>query len=60
MDYTLYHAANELTIDFPWIGRWLGVLESWSVLVLAIATFALWLRSLAFARDDNQSVRQKS
>ena len=24
------------------------------------ATFALWLRSLAFARDDNQSVRQKS
>src|SRR5438093_10677092 len=24
------------------------------------ATFALWLRSLAFARDANQSVRQKS
>jgi undecaprenyl-diphosphatase len=49
MDYTLYHAANELTIDFPWIGRGLGVLESWSVLVLAIATFALWL----FARPGS-------
>lgn len=49
MDYTLYHAANELTIDYSWIGRGLSVLESWSVVVLAGATFALWL----FARPGS-------
>jgi undecaprenyl-diphosphatase len=49
MDYSLYHAANELTIDYSWLGRGLSVLESWSVVVLAVATFALWL----FARPGS-------
>lgn len=49
MDYSVYHAANELTIDYSWLGRGLSVLESWSVVVLAVATFALWL----FARPGS-------
>jgi undecaprenyl-diphosphatase len=43
MDWTLYHALNELMLDDPWIGRALSALESWSVPLLAAATFALWL-----------------
>lgn len=49
MDYSIYHAANELTIDYSWLGRWLGGFESWSVPLLAAATFALWL----FARPGS-------
>ena len=43
MDWTLYHAVNELMLDDPWVGRALSGLESWSVPLLAAATFALWL-----------------
>ena len=43
MDWTLYHALNELMLDDPWIGRGLSALESWSVPLLAVMTFALWL-----------------
>jgi undecaprenyl-diphosphatase len=43
MDWTLYHAVNELVLDDSWIGRALSALESWSVPLLAAATFALWL-----------------
>ena len=43
MDWTLYHAVNELMLDDPWVGRALSALESWSVPLLAAATFALWL-----------------
>ena len=43
MDWTLYHAVNEFMLDDPWIARALSALESWSVPLLAAATFALWL-----------------
>ena len=43
MDYTLFHAVNELVLDDSWIGRALSALESWSIPLLAAATFALWL-----------------
>jgi undecaprenyl-diphosphatase len=49
MDWTLYHAVNELVLDDSWIGRSLSVLESWSVSLLAVTTFALWL----FARPGS-------
>jgi undecaprenyl-diphosphatase len=49
MDWTLYHAVNELVLDDSWIGRSLSVLESWSVSLLAVSTFALWL----FARPGS-------
>jgi undecaprenyl-diphosphatase len=49
MDYRLYHAVNELMLDYPWIGRGLGAVESWSVPLLAVATLALWL----FARPGS-------
>ena len=49
MDYRLYHAVNEFVFDYSWIGRGFGVIESWSVPLLAVATFALWL----FARPGS-------
>jgi len=49
MDYTVYHALNELVLDDSWIGRSLSALESWSIPLLAAATFALWL----FARPGS-------
>jgi undecaprenyl-diphosphatase len=49
VDWTLYHAVNELVLDDSWIGRSLSVLESWSVSLLAVSTFALWL----FARPGS-------
>lgn len=49
MDYSVYHAVNELTIDYSWLGRAFSDVESWSVLLLAVATFALWL----FARPGS-------
>ena len=42
MDYRLYHAINQFVFEHDWLGRALGVLETWAVPVLAIATFGLW------------------
>jgi undecaprenyl-diphosphatase len=49
MDYPLYHAVNELVVDYSWIGRAFNLVESWSVPLLVAATFALWL----FARPGS-------
>jgi len=49
MDYRVYQAVNELVVDYSWIGRATSVVESWSVPLLAAATFALWL----FARPGS-------
>lgn len=43
MDYSLYHAINEFVADHAWLGRFLAVVETWAVPLLALATFALWL-----------------
>lgn len=43
MDYRLYHAINEFVLDHAWLGRLLGVVETWAVPLLAVATFGLWL-----------------
>lgn len=49
MDYTVYHAVNELVLDDSWIGRAFNFVESWSIVFLAATTFALWL----FARPGS-------
>jgi undecaprenyl-diphosphatase len=49
MDYPLYHAVNELVVDYSWIGRAFNLVESWSVPLLVAATFGLWL----FARPGS-------
>jgi undecaprenyl-diphosphatase len=49
VDYPLYHAVNELVVDYSWIGRAFNLVESWSVPLLVAATFALWL----FARPGS-------
>ena len=42
MDYSLYHAINELARQHPWIGNASAALESWAIPVFALATAALW------------------
>lgn len=43
MDYRLYHAINAFVAHHSWLGQDLSAIESWSVPVIAVATFALWL-----------------
>jgi undecaprenyl-diphosphatase len=43
VDYRAYHSINVFVYQHAWLGRGLGVLETWAVPVIAIATFALWL-----------------
>jgi undecaprenyl-diphosphatase len=43
VDYRIYHAVNLFVFHHAWLGRGLADLESWSVPVVAAATFALWL-----------------
>jgi undecaprenyl-diphosphatase len=43
MDYRVYHGINRFVFDHDWLGRGLGVAETWAVPVLAAATFGLWL-----------------
>ena len=43
MDYRLYHAINTFVAHHSWLGQGLSAIESWSVPVIAVATFTLWL-----------------
>jgi membrane-associated phospholipid phosphatase len=43
MDYRLYHAINTFVAHHSWLGDGLSAIENWSVPVIAVATFALWL-----------------
>ena len=43
MDYRLYHAINQFVASHDWLGRILGVIETWAVPIFALATMALWL-----------------
>jgi undecaprenyl-diphosphatase len=43
MDYRLYHGINRFVFEHDWLGRALGAIETWAVLVFAVATFGLWL-----------------
>jgi undecaprenyl-diphosphatase len=43
MDYRAYHAVNQLVYHHSWLGRGSNFLETWAVLALAVATFALWV-----------------
>jgi undecaprenyl-diphosphatase len=43
MDYRVYHAVNRFVFHHAWLGRALADIEKWAVLVVAVATFALWL-----------------
>ena len=43
MDYRLYHSINEIAEHHPWLGHVAATLETWSIPLVAGATFALWL-----------------
>jgi membrane-associated phospholipid phosphatase len=43
LDYRLYHWINELAQQHRWLGHTAATLESWSIPLFAVATFALWL-----------------
>ncbi|MHB8643174.1 MAG: phosphatase PAP2 family protein [Gaiellaceae bacterium] len=43
MDYRIYHAVNEFVADHAWLGRATNAFETWSVPLLGIAVFGLWL-----------------
>jgi undecaprenyl-diphosphatase len=43
MDFRVYHAVNRFVFHHAWLGRALADIEKWAVLVVAVATFALWL-----------------
>lgn len=43
MDWRLYHDVNLFVAHHAWLGRAFHGIESWGVLALAAATFALWL-----------------
>lgn len=43
MDYSVYHAVNVFVLHHPWIGRGFAGVETVGPIVLAVATFALWL-----------------
>jgi undecaprenyl-diphosphatase len=45
VDYRVYHAINVFVGHHTWLGRTLGVVESWSVPAIAVSTCALWLLS---------------
>jgi undecaprenyl-diphosphatase len=42
MDYRLYHAINTFVLAHEWLGRAMGVVETWAVPLFALATFGLW------------------
>lgn len=50
MDYRIYHGINQFVFGHDWLGRAFAVFETWAVLILAIATFGLWL----FARPGGR------
>lgn len=43
MDYQLYHLVNAFVQQHAWLGRGVGVFESWAVPAFALATVGLWL-----------------
>ncbi len=43
MDYRLYHSVNELAQHHRWLGHAAATLETWSIPLFVVATFALWL-----------------
>lgn len=43
MDWRVYHAINGFVADHSWLGRAMSGIETWGVIVLAVATFLLWL-----------------
>jgi undecaprenyl-diphosphatase len=43
MDFRVYRAVNRFVFHHAWLGRALADIEKWAVLVVAVATFALWL-----------------
>ncbi len=42
MDYRLYHAINQFVLAHDWLGRAMGVVETWAVPLFGLATFSLW------------------